>query len=64
MNYIYTPKGAFTVVISSLLFSGLVTAIILLLSNSTENTLFPLALMIGEALLVIPLFLLLRKSKV
>ena len=64
MNYIHTPRGAFTVVISSLLFSGLVTSIILRLSDSTENTLFPLALLIGETLLVIPLFLLLYNSKV
>ena len=64
MNYIYTPRGAFTLVISSLLFSGLVTSIILLLSDSAENSLFPLALLIGETLLVFPLFLLLYKSKV
>jgi len=63
MNYIFTTRGAFMIVISSLLFSGLITSIILLFFDPKQETLFPLALLIGETLLVIPLFLLLFKSK-
>lgn len=63
MSVIFTTRGAFILVVLSLLFSGFLTsALILLASPSDQPFLVPSSLIVGELLLVIPLLIILFRS--
>lgn len=63
MSIVFTPRGAFILILFSLFFSGLFTsALILLIKPANHSVLLPATLIIGELLLLVPLFLILRKN--
>ena len=63
MNELFTIKTAFGIVILSLLLSGFLTsgAILLLQNSGGAYFIGPIALIVGECLLVVPLFLILAR---
>ncbi|HHZ98329.1 MAG TPA: CPBP family intramembrane metalloprotease [Candidatus Marinimicrobia bacterium] len=64
MSVIFTVRGAFILVTLSLLFSGFLTSALILLVDPAGQTFLPTTLIVGELLLVVPLIIILTRSKV
>jgi membrane protease YdiL (CAAX protease family) len=64
MSVIFTVRGAFILVTLSLLFSGFLTSALILLVDPAGQAFLPSTLIVGELLLVVPLIIILTRSKV